>query len=383
MTRRWPRSVWRTAVGALLVVLIALLAIALTARPGDPSLYPPHPSEYGVPVYLVHNWMHAALVIPTASFKGDPGATARALDGMAKQPWVSVGWGDHWHYQERGMTPVRLQSFVRSMLVPGNPSVVALDPLPGAPSPENTGRQVVKVTLSPRGFERLKRRLDASFVLHAGRPVPVGRGRSPDSWFLESREGSDLGHQCNHWIAELLNAAGVPVTPVIDTFPDGLSLDLRLRAGAEPVHGRPVRPNDPETPPVYSGTFEALSSNAETITGKVTFDAFLVRFDSGERHATAPDRLARASELAYGRPFSAILRVPADSLVDIRRVERAQPPADLARRMCGARSPEHLALGFRKPADGPYEIAVAAFATPPPPTETLSALCGVFQYVQR
>jgi hypothetical protein len=36
---------------------------------------------------------------------------------------------------------------------------------------------------------------------------------------------------CNHWIANLLDAAGVPTAPVLATLPFGLLLDLEWRSG--------------------------------------------------------------------------------------------------------------------------------------------------------
>jgi Protein of unknown function (DUF2459) len=40
---------------------------------------------------------------------------------------------------------------------------------------------------------------------------------------------------CNHWLARLLDSAGVPTTPVLATLPYGLFLDLRWRAGLTPM----------------------------------------------------------------------------------------------------------------------------------------------------
>ncbi len=40
---------------------------------------------------------------------------------------------------------------------------------------------------------------------------------------------------CNHWIADLLDAAGVPTAPVLATLPQGLLWDLSTRAGAVPL----------------------------------------------------------------------------------------------------------------------------------------------------
>jgi len=40
---------------------------------------------------------------------------------------------------------------------------------------------------------------------------------------------------CNHWIANLLDAAGVPTAPLLATLPSGLLYDLKQRAAAEPT----------------------------------------------------------------------------------------------------------------------------------------------------
>jgi hypothetical protein len=39
---------------------------------------------------------------------------------------------------------------------------------------------------------------------------------------------------CNHWLADLLDAAGVPTAPVVATLPPGLLADLRWRSAAAP-----------------------------------------------------------------------------------------------------------------------------------------------------
>jgi len=76
------------------------------------------------------------------------------------------------------------------------------------------------------------RRADRSFELDsAGRPIAQPVPRQPGEAFFASREGFDLFHMCNHWTANLLGAAGLPTTPVLDTLPAGLRLSLELRAG--------------------------------------------------------------------------------------------------------------------------------------------------------
>jgi hypothetical protein len=67
--------------------------------------------------------------------------------------------------------------------------------------------------------------------LSVSAPVFTPSQHDPGEAFFRSREDFSLVHLCNHWTAELLSAAGLPTTPVLDTLPAGLRLDLRLRAG--------------------------------------------------------------------------------------------------------------------------------------------------------
>ena len=67
---------------------------------------------------------------------------------------------------------------------------------------------------------------------HAGRP------RSGTVWtepVLPRRQAFHVFNVCNHWVARLLSAAGVPTAPVPATLPQGLLLDLKWRAGLTPL----------------------------------------------------------------------------------------------------------------------------------------------------
>ena len=88
------------------------------------------------------------------------------------------------------------------------------------------------ITLSRAGLAALLARADRSLAPGpGGAPIMAPIRRVPDEAFFASKERFSLIHLCNHWTAELLNAAGLPVTPVIDTLPAGLALDLGLRVG--------------------------------------------------------------------------------------------------------------------------------------------------------
>ena len=238
----WRRIVSWGAVGAALVAAAA----AATSRPGDRSLYPARgPAAAGLTVYVVYNGFHSDLEVPASFLARGRGAGAAAAAELAASRWVALGWGDATFYQGQGLGPARLLAFVHSAVWPRNASVVHLsgedDPL--RPSP---GWKALRLTLSPAGAEKLRARLDASFALRDGRPwptgdAPPGAGR-PQARFFRSRENAWALHVCNHWTAELLNAAGAPITPMLDLTTAGLEADLRWRSGAVAAPARPAAP---------------------------------------------------------------------------------------------------------------------------------------------
>jgi hypothetical protein len=94
---------------------------------------------------------------------------------------------------------------------------------------------LVRLELSAAGFARLADKLDASFARAPGglRPIELGRGLYGTSLFFRANGTFHIFNVCNHWVADLLDAAGVPTAPVIATLPDGLLLDLAWRSGRE------------------------------------------------------------------------------------------------------------------------------------------------------
>jgi hypothetical protein len=116
-------------------------------------------------------------------------------------------------------------------LIGGRPTVVHLEGVWG--EPDRVWKSGVwPIRLSSAGFAALLARADRSLVRGpGGAPVMAPIHREPGEAFFASRERFSGVHLCNHWTAGLLHAAGLPVTPVLDTLPAGLALDLRLRAG--------------------------------------------------------------------------------------------------------------------------------------------------------
>jgi hypothetical protein len=141
-----------------------------------------------------------------------------------------VGWGDARFYEAASPWQDRLLDAARAALG-GRPTTVHLEGVPTRP--DLAWRSGVRrIPLSSAGLVALMSRVDRSFALGpVGAPIFLPVQRVPDEAFFASREGFSAFHLCNHWTAELLAAAGLPVTPVLDAAPFGLALDLKLRSG--------------------------------------------------------------------------------------------------------------------------------------------------------
>lgn len=200
---------------------------ALRAAP--PAAAPP------VTVYLVHNGFHAGLTLPTAALLAHPGATAAAVARLPPRPWISLGYGDSKFYQGQGINPVRVLDILRATFKPGNPSVIDVEGV-GDPLADRSGSHVLRLSIPADRVPALVAKLDASFALRGGAPVFVAEGLDgpADKFFLGSRPASGV-HECNHWIGDVLGAAGVPHTPWLDTASPSLAFDLQHRGYAEPV----------------------------------------------------------------------------------------------------------------------------------------------------
>lgn len=203
-------------------ILLGLLAGLWTAqRPGDPALFPPEGEQAAIVVHLLDNGFHTDLAAPRAALAAGDDALARAVRALPSGDWVRIGWGDAVFYVEQGPISGRLPDGARAFFRPGgNPSVVMLDPDPVDPAllPEKTR---ATLSLSPDGFAALRARVASSLRLDAeGRPVIAASRPGDGAVFYASHEAFWVGHLCNHWTAEVLNAGGLPM-PMVRSLTSG------------------------------------------------------------------------------------------------------------------------------------------------------------------
>jgi uncharacterized protein (TIGR02117 family) len=237
--RRWAR---RLGVSLIVMALLLTAATILTARSGDPKLYPVPAGAPAVEVFVVSHGYHAGIVLPRARMEDVAGAIGHhALLAVTRRfaayPSLEIGWGDEGFYTSvPTIASLAIPTALRALFRPGNPSVVHVVGLTHHPRQTFLGAQIVRLRLSEAGFIQLLSRLDTVFARDArGVAEPLGPGLYGPSLFYRAVGEFHVFNLCNHWIAGLLDAAGAPTAPVLATLPPGLLFDLTLRAGAEPV----------------------------------------------------------------------------------------------------------------------------------------------------
>jgi uncharacterized protein (TIGR02117 family) len=223
-----------------ILVAVFVVAASATMRSGDATLYPPRPDGPHIDVSIVTNFYHAGLIVPREALAD--AARRRSLPALAAvtvrfAPYerLEFGWGDEGFYT-RVPTTAELTTALalRALFMPGNPSVLHVVGFSEPARIAYPQADLVALTLGEAGFERLAAMLDATFARSArdGGVEELGRGLYGHSLFYRAVGTFNVLRVCNHWMADLLGAAGVPTAPVLATMPQGLLWDLTWRAGA-------------------------------------------------------------------------------------------------------------------------------------------------------
>jgi uncharacterized protein (TIGR02117 family) len=236
MLRRPAR---RFGYGLLITAGLFVAVVAATTRWGDRALWPPQPAAPTTEIFIVSHGYHAGIVVPRraiaepASRRG-LGALGLVARRFADFDWLEIGWGDEGFYREVPTTAsLTMALAVRALFWPGNRSVLHVVGVKNDPRSTFPNSDIARVDLGALGFERMVDKLEASFARAPGgvEPEVLGPGLYGPSLFFRANGAFHLFSVCNHWLAGLLDAAGVPTSPVLATLPFGLLLDLEWRSG--------------------------------------------------------------------------------------------------------------------------------------------------------
>jgi uncharacterized protein (TIGR02117 family) len=222
--------------GLTALLLVFVVTIVITARSGNSQLFPA--TVDAVEVTLVSNGYHAGLAVPRKALLEQASTQGlRSLISVSTRfqhyGWVEVGWGDAEFYQSTP-TPgdIQVGLAAKALLGLGEGAVLHVVGLEEPPEKVFSGADLMTIRLSPEGFARLAARMNSAFVNGPeGQNVELGPGLYGPSLFYLAKGHFSLLNVCNHWIADLLDAAGVPTAPAISVLPHGLIADLKLRSG--------------------------------------------------------------------------------------------------------------------------------------------------------
>jgi uncharacterized protein (TIGR02117 family) len=229
----------RVGVGLAIILGALVIAIVATARPGDAALYPPAAGAPSIQILISHNGYHSGVLVPreaVAALAGRSGygALIAVTTRFAAYRWIEIGRGEEAFYREvptPGAAVLHPGVALRALFRPSNAAVLhvvgAYDPRLAFPD-----AHLAALDLSEPGFARLVARLDASFARDdSGLPQDLGPGLYGPSRFYRAVGTFNAVHVCTRWVADLLDAAGVPTAPVLAVMPQGLFLDLAVRSG--------------------------------------------------------------------------------------------------------------------------------------------------------
>ena len=201
-------------------------------------------------IFIVDHGYHAGIAIPRAALAEQ--ASRRGLSALgyiatrfADFDWLEIGWGDEGFYRYVPTAQsLTVALALRALFRPGNPSVLHVVGVKDDPRAMFANSDLVRIGLSNTGFARAAAMLDATFARSNGSLMPqeLAPGLYGTSLFFRANGAFHLFNVCNHWIARVLDAAGIPTAPMLATLPFGLLLDLRWRSGLVPLSPSAPKP---------------------------------------------------------------------------------------------------------------------------------------------
>lgn len=209
---------------AAALVLFALLASGC-ASPVE-GVFPPMRGEPTRPVWLVQHGWHTRVAVQTRDV--DPAVWPESEE-WGDAAYLEVGWGDAAFYpaEDPGIL-LALNAALRP-----TPAVLHVRALDRPPREAYPGQRVVRLHLSPRGFERLTRFIHDSYARDTqARPVRTAPAHDARSAFYAATGRYHLLNTSNTWSAAALRAAGAPVAPRWTITAGGVMCQAARAAGA-------------------------------------------------------------------------------------------------------------------------------------------------------
>lgn len=225
--------------GLAAIVLALVLSIVASTRDAQPELFPPKPGEPSLKIFVVSHGFHTGLIISRTDLSRlgvdlKLAAIASVAQTFSNYDSLEIGWGDANFYRYApSLSSVSVGMAIKALMMPGNRSVLHVVGLKDAPRVNFPRSEIAEISVSASGFAALVTLLDRTFEkANSGEPIDEGHGLYGPSRFFAAQGEFGIWRVCNHFVSELLRAAGLPTNYIASTLPAGLLLDLRMRAGA-------------------------------------------------------------------------------------------------------------------------------------------------------
>lgn len=196
--------------GLIRLTLAAVLGLAAGlwtwVKPGAAFDGPP-----AVEVHVLDNGFHTDLAVRREALEAREGPLAEAVRALPPGEWIRLGWGDARFFVDQSPIHERLPDGARAFFAPGNPSVVMLDP--ETVDPRRYADTRVTLVLSAEAFDALADRVEGALALQEGQARLTEARPGAGARFYAGRETFSVLRLCNHWTAQVLNAAGVTIRP--------------------------------------------------------------------------------------------------------------------------------------------------------------------------
>ncbi|MBM2805046.1 MAG: outer rane lipoprotein [Deltaproteobacteria bacterium] len=158
-------------------------------------------------VFIVHNSWHAAIVLS----RGDLGLDVLPeLSDFPGAEFIEFSWGDKDYFPDPNSGYF---AAIKAALWSSG-SVIHLVGFNGSMEQFYRGADIIELRLTLAAFSRLLENLGQTFA--RGQTIgraPASPGLFPDSRFYPATPTFSLLRTCNTWVAEILESAGVPVSP--------------------------------------------------------------------------------------------------------------------------------------------------------------------------
>jgi len=228
----------------ILCLLPLLTACGAPARPPAAAVPPPGPTP-GEPVfavYVIPQGFHTGIAIRRADI---PAALIPEAGDFPAAVYLEMGWGDWNFYQavEPGLFTLLGAVFVPSA------SVLHVVGVEGALDERFPAMERRRLNLGARQFAALAAFLHESFLRNdEPRAAAIGPGLRRNSLFYPATGAFHAFNNCNTWVAQALEAAGLPIGRPLPFTADALMERVRRLAMAT-AGGASDNRADPERTP--------------------------------------------------------------------------------------------------------------------------------------